>query len=139
MPTRGGQRALDALAPLPRWLRAQLDRIPVRMATATAQAAQLQRPTSAHRQRRIDGDSGTVRVRAMFDNQGRQADARPVRPAAAWARPSAEPALVINERAIGTDQNKKFVLVVGADSKAAYREVHARRLQRRPARRHMPV
>ena len=34
-----------------------------------------------------------------------------------------EPALLVNERAIGTDQNKKFVMVVDADNKAAYREV----------------
>ncbi len=32
-------------------------------------------------------------------------------------------ALLINERAVGTDQNKKFVMVVGADNKAVYREV----------------
>ena len=32
-------------------------------------------------------------------------------------------ALLINERAVGTDQNKRFVLVVGADNKAEYREV----------------
>ena len=32
-------------------------------------------------------------------------------------------ALLINERAVGTDQNKKFVMVVGADDKVAYREV----------------
>ena len=38
-------------------------------------------------------------------------------------QPKAEPALMVNERAIGTDQNKKFVLVVGADNKAEYREV----------------
>jgi membrane fusion protein, multidrug efflux system len=30
---------------------------------------------------------------------------------------------VVNERAIGTDQNKKYVMVVGDDNKAAYREV----------------
>jgi multidrug efflux system membrane fusion protein len=29
----------------------------------------------------------------------------------------------VSERAVGTDQNKKFVMVVDADSKAAYREV----------------
>jgi len=32
-------------------------------------------------------------------------------------------ALLINERAVGTDQNKKFVMVVDADNKAQYREV----------------
>ncbi len=31
--------------------------------------------------------------------------------------------MLINERAVSTDQNKKFVLVVGADNKAMYREV----------------
>ena len=35
----------------------------------------------------------------------------------------AESALLINERAVGTDQSKKFVMVVGADNKVAYREV----------------
>jgi multidrug efflux system membrane fusion protein len=35
----------------------------------------------------------------------------------------ADPALLINERAVGTDQSKKFVMVVGADDKAQYREV----------------
>jgi multidrug efflux system membrane fusion protein len=34
-----------------------------------------------------------------------------------------QPALLINERAVGTDQNRKFVFVVGPDSKAEYRAV----------------
>ncbi|HXF54514.1 MAG TPA: efflux transporter periplasmic adaptor subunit, partial [Hyphomicrobiaceae bacterium] len=37
--------------------------------------------------------------------------------------PRPEPALLISERAIGTDQSKKFVLVVDAENKAVYREV----------------
>ena len=32
-------------------------------------------------------------------------------------------ALLVSERAVGTDQDKKFVLVVGADNTVAYREV----------------
>ena len=32
-------------------------------------------------------------------------------------------ALLVNDRAVGTDQNKKFVWVVGAGNKAEYREV----------------
>jgi multidrug efflux system membrane fusion protein len=35
-----------------------------------------------------------------------------------------EPALLVDERAIGTDLDKKFVLVVGNDSRAVYREVN---------------
>jgi multidrug efflux system membrane fusion protein len=31
--------------------------------------------------------------------------------------------MTINERAVGTDQNKKFVMVVSKDNKAEYREV----------------
>jgi multidrug efflux system membrane fusion protein len=33
------------------------------------------------------------------------------------------PSILINPTAIGTDQNKKFVFVVGAENKAEYREV----------------
>jgi multidrug efflux system membrane fusion protein len=38
-------------------------------------------------------------------------------------QPKAEPALLISERAVGTDQNKKFVMVVNKENKAEYREV----------------
>ena len=37
--------------------------------------------------------------------------------------PTATKALLVSERAVGTDQSKKFVMVVGADNKAVYREV----------------
>lgn len=70
----------------------------------------------------VNAKSGTVRVRAVFDNPdgslmpGQFAQVRLGR-----AKPT--PALLVNERAVGTDQDKKFVLVVGADNKAVYREV----------------
>ena len=41
----------------------------------------------------------------------------------------------INERAVGTDQNKKFVMVVGADNKAELPRGHAGRAGQRPAHR----
>jgi multidrug efflux system membrane fusion protein len=34
-----------------------------------------------------------------------------------------ERVLLISERAVGTDQDKRFVMVVGSDNKAQYREV----------------
>jgi multidrug efflux system membrane fusion protein len=34
-----------------------------------------------------------------------------------------ESAVLVNERAVGTDQNKKFVMVVDGDNKTVYREV----------------
>src|SRR5690606_6612529 len=37
--------------------------------------------------------------------------------------PKPEEELMISDRAIGTDQDKKFVLVVGADNTVGYREV----------------
>jgi multidrug efflux system membrane fusion protein len=70
----------------------------------------------------VNAKSGTVRVRAVFDNHdgslmpGQFAQLR-------LGRAATTPALLINERAVGTDQSKKYVMVVGDDNKAAYREV----------------
>ena len=70
----------------------------------------------------VDARSGTVRVRAAFDNKdgalipGQFARIR-------MGQAHSDKALLVNERAVGTDQNKKFVMVVGADNKAEYREV----------------
>ena len=70
----------------------------------------------------VNTKSGTVRVRAVFDNKdgslipGQYVTLR-------MGRAKNEPAVLISERAVGTDQNKRFVMVVGDDSKAAYREV----------------
>ena len=46
-----------------------------------------------------------------------------------------EPALLVSERAVGTDQSKRFVMVVGADNKAIYREVTLGGTVERPAHR----
>ena len=100
---------------------AQVDRIPVRMNTATTNGTTYE----GHLQlidNQVDAKSGTVRVRAVFGNAdgslipGQFARLR-------MGQPKTEPALVVNERAIGTDQNKKYVMVVNDDNKAAYREV----------------
>ena len=70
----------------------------------------------------VDARSGTVRVRAVFDNaDGRLMPGQFAR--LLMGQPKAEQTLLISERAIGTDQNKKFVMVVDKDSKAEYREV----------------
>jgi multidrug efflux system membrane fusion protein len=70
----------------------------------------------------VNTRSGTVRVRAVFDNKdgslipGQYVKLR-------MGRAKAEPAILVSERAIGTDQNKRFVWVVGPDNKAIWREV----------------
>jgi len=101
--------------------RAQIEKIPVQMGTSGDTAT----PIAGHLQlvdNQVDARSGTVRVRAVFDNTdgvlmpGQFAHLR-------MGQVKADSALLINERAVGTDQNKKFVMVVGGDDKAAYREV----------------
>jgi multidrug efflux system membrane fusion protein len=69
----------------------------------------------------MDTSSGTIRVRAVFDN----ADGALVPGLYANIRFGGAPhqAILIDDKAIGTDQNKRFVLVVGSDNKAGYREV----------------
>jgi multidrug efflux system membrane fusion protein len=70
----------------------------------------------------VNTRSGTVRVRAVFDNRdgslipGQYVKLR-------MGRAKTEQALLVSERAVGTDQNKRFVMVVGEDSKATYREI----------------
>ncbi|MBS0446085.1 MAG: efflux RND transporter periplasmic adaptor subunit [Proteobacteria bacterium] len=101
--------------------RSQLDRIPVRMGTS----ASTDLPYAGHLQlvdNQVDAKSGTVRVRAVFDN----ADGSLIPGQFArlqMGQVKAAPALLVNERAVGTDQNKKFVMVVAADNTVAYREV----------------
>jgi multidrug efflux system membrane fusion protein len=99
----------------------QLDRIPVEMVTAAGDAA----PIKGHLQlidNQVDAQSGTVRLRAVFDNPngtlipGQFARLR-------MGASKTEPVLAVNERALGTDQDKRFVMVVDAGSKVVYREV----------------
>ncbi len=70
----------------------------------------------------VDAASGTVSVRAVFDNPGgRLIPGQFVR--VRMGQPKAETKLLISERAIGTDQDKKFVFVVGAENKVEYRPI----------------
>ena len=101
--------------------RTQIERIPVRMGTAghedTPLVGRLQWVDN-----QVDAKSGTVRVRAQFDNKdgqlmpGQFARLR-------MGQVKSAPALLVNERAVGTDQDKKFVMVVDADNKAQWRQV----------------
>ncbi|PHS69373.1 MAG: efflux transporter periplasmic adaptor subunit [Methylophaga sp.] len=71
---------------------------------------------------KIDPTSGTIRARAIFDNS----DGKLL--AGMYARLKLGSAneheqVLISERAIGTDQNRKFVYVVNDQNKTTYREV----------------
>jgi multidrug efflux system membrane fusion protein len=101
--------------------RAALRLIPVEMATGEDDTA----PVAGRLQlvdNQVNTRSGTLRVRAVFDNKdGALIPGQFVKVRMGRAHP--EPALLVSERAVGTDQSKKYVMVVGADNKAAYREV----------------
>jgi multidrug efflux system membrane fusion protein len=101
--------------------RGMIEQIPVQMGTA----GDADTPIKGHLQlvdNQVDAKSGTVRVRAVFDNKdGALIPGQFARVRMGQAR--ADKALLISERAVGTDQNKKFVMVVGADNKVQYREV----------------
>ena len=77
---------------------------------------------------RLDTTSGTIRVRAVFDNP----DGRLVPGLYARIRLGSDTpreAVLIDDRAVGTDQDKRFVLVVGDGNRTAYREVRLGKLQ----------
>jgi multidrug efflux system membrane fusion protein len=99
----------------------KIDQIPVEMQTAGHE----DKPIRGHLQlidNVVDASSGTVRMRAVFPNAdgvlipGQFARIR-------MGQAKSEPALLVNERAIGTDQDKKYVLVVDKENKVAYREI----------------
>ena len=101
--------------------RSQIDRIPVQMGTA----AHVDTPLLGRLQwvdNQVDAKSGTVRVRAQFDNHdgtlmpGQFARLR-------MGQVKRSTALLVSERAVGTDQDKKFVIVVDAQNKAEWRQV----------------
>ncbi|TWB36493.1 efflux RND transporter periplasmic adaptor subunit [Nitrospirillum pindoramense] len=75
-----------------------------------------------HVDNHLDTVSGTIRVRAKFDNpDGMLVPGLYARIKVGGSSP--HDALLVDDRAIGTDQDKKYVLVVGDDNKVAYREV----------------
>ena len=75
---------------------------------------------------RLNPQTGAIRLRASFDNAKGQLHARPGGAAAHGRRRAPTSAVLVPERAIGTDQTKKFVYVVGADGQAAVPRGQAR-------------
>ncbi len=98
-----------------------IERIPVQIGTAANEGT----PISGHIQlinNEVDAATGTIRVRAALENpDGRLIPGQFVRIRIGDPAPAEK--LVISDRAIGSDQDKKFVLVVGSDNKVEYRQV----------------
>lgn len=70
----------------------------------------------------LDPRTGSVRMRATLSNEDR-ALAPGLFARVQVGNGVPKQAVVINDRAVGTDQSRKYVVVVGADSKAEYRQV----------------
>ncbi len=71
---------------------------------------------------RLDARTGTIRGRAVFDNKDRLFTPG-IFAKLKLSGTGSYKAILVTDRAIGTDQNKKFVLVVDKDNKANYRPV----------------
>ena len=70
----------------------------------------------------LDAQTGTIRARALLDNKERRFTP------GLFARVKLEgsakyDAVLVNDSAIGTDQNVRYVFAVGADNKVEYRQV----------------
>ena len=98
-----------------------IDRIPVEVTTLAANA----KPVRGKLQfvdNQVNATSGTIRVRAEFGNpDGRLIAGQFVR--VRMGQPKAADRLMISERAIGTDQDKKFVFAVNESNTVDYRPV----------------
>ncbi len=117
------QTVTQALAELPATGGAvpPVEQIPVQIGTASDDGTPIKGKLQLI-DNEVDAASGTVSVRAVFGNGGgRLIPGQFVR--VRMGQPKAETKLLISERAIGTDQDKKFVFVVGADNKVEYRPV----------------
>lgn len=97
-----------------------IDRIPVSMGLANEDGY----PHQGHLKsidNSLDTSSGTIRIRAVFDND--QSELTPGLYAKVRIGQAAVPAILVDDRAVGTDQDKKYVMVVDGDNKAVYRTV----------------
>ncbi|MEK1889060.1 MAG: efflux RND transporter periplasmic adaptor subunit [Phyllobacterium sp.] len=110
-----------ALADLPSGLNSRdfVDRIPVQMDVqgSNGVAGKLQLINNS-----VDVSSGTVKVRAVFDNaDGKLMPGQFAKVRMGQANERQE--LLVDEKAVGTDQNKKFVMVVNPQNIVEYREI----------------
>ncbi|MHC1478674.1 efflux RND transporter periplasmic adaptor subunit [Frateuria aurantia] len=75
----------------------------------------------------LQRNTGTIRLRAVFDNaDGSYKPGLYARLALSWGAP--EPRLLIEDRAVGTDQDNQFVYVVDGKHQIQYRRIQTGRL-----------
>lgn len=98
-----------------------LEQIPVEVGTLADEGTPI-KGTLHLIDNQVDSASGTIGVRAVFANaDGRLIPGQFVR--VRMGEPKAENRVVISDRAIGTDQDKKYVFVVDGENKVNYRQI----------------
>lgn len=107
-----GEGAADAAAE---------SQVPVRMTLNSDKATVYQGRVQSF-DNRIDTTSGTIRARALFPNEnGRLLPGMFATIEMGGA--GTQDSITVPERAVSTDQDRKFVYVIGADKALAYREI----------------
>lgn len=97
-----------------------LDEVPVEISTLADGAAVRGKLQLVDNE--VSATSGTIRLRAVFDNpDGRLIPGQFVR--VRLGQPKPQEHLLVSEQAIGSDQDKKFVLIVDDANTVAYRQV----------------
>lgn len=98
-----------------------LEQIPVEVGTLADEGTPI-KGTLHLIDNQVDSASGTIGVRAVFANaDGRLIPGQFVR--VRMGEPKSENRIVISDRAIGTDQDKKYVFVVDGENKVNYRQI----------------
>ncbi|MCQ2006200.1 efflux RND transporter periplasmic adaptor subunit [Rhizobium sp. NRK18] len=98
-----------------------LDTIPVEIGTLADEGTPIKGKLQLV-DNQVDTASGTIGVRAIFDNpDGRLIPGQFVR--IRMGQPKSENRILISDRAVGTDQDKKFVFVVDGENKVDYRPI----------------
>jgi multidrug efflux system membrane fusion protein len=109
---------------------AQIDRLLAQRSTATWQARildasgerELARAPVDFADNEMNAATGTLRLRARIDGAPtRLVPGQYLR--VQWTSAAAQPTLLVPDKAIGTDQGRRFVFVVDADGKVEYRAV----------------
>lgn len=104
----------------------QIDQIPVEIGTLADEGTPIKGKLQLI-DNQVDAATGTIGVRAVFDNPGgRLIPGQFVR--IRMGEPKPESKILISDRAVGTDQDKKFVFVVDDENKVSYRPVELGKL-----------
>jgi RND family efflux transporter MFP subunit len=103
-------------------------RIPVEMGMANEDGTFPHRGVLDFIDNRLDPKSGTARARAVFANRDERFAPGLFARVRLYGGGEARPVTVVADRAVGTDQDKKFVLVLKPDSTIEYRPIQLGRL-----------